>query len=339
MDRLTDRAQLDGWIPVRLSWDGGRPIVEWCYLGSQGFANLSSDRTLEECLHRPFNLLFSHRTPIEVLGQWSDTSPGLVPTGFIFHVSQTGSSVLARILSAVPDSLVLRETLPIDSILRAHFHDPHVTDEQRMVWLRWMMSAFSQLPGGGFRHFFFKFHPWNLLELPLIRRAFPNVPWIFIYRDPVETLRSQLDHRGPHMIPGLIDASLFGMDDHEIYGMEPEEYGARVLASICQAALGNHTDGGMLVKYMDLPAAMSSPISEFFGVNQAEPETMKLAAGLQRQSPAIGFRNDFAESPTKIADRVRQAASRWLYPVYEKLEKVRLESAASLASDFRQQAR
>ena len=81
---------------------------------------------------------------------------------------------------------------------------------------------------------------------------------------------------------------------------------------------------------------MSSSISELFGVSrsQAEPEEMKSAAGLQHKSPAVGFRNDFAGSPTKITDRVRQAASRWLYPVYEKLEKVRVESAASLATDF-----
>ena len=340
MDRLTDRAQLDGWIPVRLSWDGGRPIVEWCYLGSQGFGNSSSDRTLEECLHRPFNLLFSHRTPIEVLGQWKEASPGLTPTGVIFHISRTGSAVVSCILSAVPDSLVLSEVLPIDSTLRAHFHCPRVTDERRMVWLHWMVSALSQTPGGGLRHFFIKFHPWNFLELPLIRRAFPNVPWIFIYCDPVEALLSQLDHRGAHMIPGVIDPSLFGMDDHEIYAMEPEEYGARVLASICQAALVNHTEGGMLVNYADLPDAIWSSILEFFSVSesQAEPETMRRAAALYPRN-AASLRNNFAGSPTKIAERVRQAASRWLYPVYEELEKFRVESAASSPLIFRERAR
>ena len=336
MDRLTDRAQLDGWIPVRLSWDGGRPIVEWCYLGSQRFGNSSSEQTLEECLHRPFNLLFSHRTPIEILGQWSEASPGLAPTGFIFHISRTGSSVVSRVLSAVPDSLILSEARPIDSILRAHLHCPQVTDEQQMVWLHWMMSALSQSPGGGLRHFFVNFHPWNLLELRLIRRTFPNAPWIFIYRDPVEALLSQLDHRGPHMIPGGIDPRLFGMDVREICGMEPEEYGARVLASICQAALINHTEGGMLVNYADLPEAIWSSISEFLGVgqSQAEPATLRRAAGLYLKNPAVGFRNDFAGSQTRVTDRVRQAASRWLYPVYEQLEKAKVESAASLATDL-----
>ncbi len=336
MDRLKERAQLDGWIPVRLSWEGGRPIVEWCYLGSRGFGNSLSDRTLEECLHRPFNLLFSHRTPIEVLGQWSETGPGLAPTGFIFHISPLGSSVVSRLLSAVPDSLVLSEVSPIDSTLRAHFHCPSVTDERRMVWLHWMVSALSQSPGGGLRCFFIKFHPWNFLELPLIRRAFPHVPWIFIYSDPVEALLSQLDHRGAHMIPGVIDPKLFGMDDHGIYGMEPEEYGARVLASICRAALLNHTEGGMLVNYADLPDAIWSSISEFLGVgqSQAESATLRRLAGLHAKTPALGFRNDFAANRTKIIDKVREAASRWLYPVYEELEKVRVESASSLASDL-----
>lgn len=91
----------------------------------------------------------------------------------------------------------------------------------------------------------------------------------------------------------------------------------------------------MLVNDTDLPVSLSSSISEFFGVNrsQAEAEKMKPAAGIRHKSPTLGCRNGFGGSPTKITDRVRQAASRWLNPVYEKLEKVRVESAASLATD------
>src|SRR5947207_1604841 len=96
MDRLIDSAQLDGWIPARLIWPDGQPRVDWCYLGRETFCDPFFDQTIGECLRVPFNLLFSHRTPMEVLGQWHDMRPGLQPTGFIFHMSRCGSTLISR---------------------------------------------------------------------------------------------------------------------------------------------------------------------------------------------------------------------------------------------------
>jgi len=322
MDRLIDSAQLDGWIPARLHWSNGRPIVDWCYRSKHGIKSSSFDQIVQDCLHHPFNLLFRHQTPIEVLGQWNDARPGLKPTGFIFHMSRSGSTRVTRTLATRYQNLVLSEARPIDSILRAHFRCEQVTDEERILWLRWMVSALGQRWLGNEQQFIIKFDAWNISELPLIRRAFPNVPWVFIYGDPVEEMVSQLNHRGPHLVPGVIDPSLFGLKANAVAEMEPEEYCARVLAGICEAALAHHKNGGMLINKIDLPQAVWSTISPFFGVSCSESEWESLQ-GISKPEitdPALADQAKAGSRKEKEAARIREAAAKFLYPVYERLE-------------------
>ena len=49
-------------------------------------------------------------------------------------------------------------------------------------------------------------------SLGTVRRAFPDVPWVFLFREPVQVLASHLRQRGAHMVPGAIDPALFGLD-------------------------------------------------------------------------------------------------------------------------------
>ena len=68
------------------------------------------------------------------------------------------------------------------------------------------------------------------------RRAFPNVPWAFLYRDPVEVLVSQMHQRGMQMVPEIVPASLYGLNGFD--GGSIDGYSAQVLAKICEAAAG-----------------------------------------------------------------------------------------------------
>ena len=63
-----------------------------------------------------------------------------------------------------------------------------------------------------FRDYFVKFDSWNTLDLALIRRAFPDVPWIFLYRDPVEVIVSHMRQRGSQMIPGAFEKLMPDVD-------------------------------------------------------------------------------------------------------------------------------
>ena len=336
MDRLMDANLLDGFVPLRLYWREREPAIDWCYLGARAFTEPFFDQTIGDCLRHPFNLLFRHQTPIEMLHQRYETHPGIKPTGFIFHMSRSGSTLVSRMLASLSQNIVISEARPIDATLQAHFKSAEVSEQDRIAWLRWMVSALGQQRLGGENHFFIKFSGWHVLELPLIRKACPDVPWIFLYRDPIDVLVSEMEQRG-QMIPDVLHPSLFGSDAPLVIAMAPEEYSAVVLAAICHAALVERDNGGLLINYRQLPDAVWSSISEFFSVRwtEVEQERMKNVTRIHSKTPAGVFQQDSAGKREKATEQVREAARRWLYPTYEKLESARLGANNAQQSSMR----
>lgn len=120
---------------------------------------------------------------------------------------------------------------------------------------RTLVMAYGRRRAGSERHTFVKLDSWHTLALPLFRRAFPSVPWLFLYREPIEVLVSQMRQRGTQMVAEIMPPSLYGIDNAG--GMRAEEYCARVLNRICTAVIDNYgAGGGLLVNYRELPGAI-----------------------------------------------------------------------------------
>jgi hypothetical protein len=228
-------------------------------------------------------------------------------------------------LAALSKNVVISEAGSIDAVLRASVRQSSLTDEDRAGWLRWLVGALAQRRNGDEEFLYIKFDSWNMLDFPLIRRAFPRVPWIFLYRDPVEVLVSQLAQRGAHMVPGGIEPAFFGMENEDVFAMRPEEYCARVLGSICEAALRHHqTSPGLMVDYRQLPDAMWTEIASFFGasVPVTDLEAYKRAATRDAKNPVLQFTGDSHAKRVTANDDVRAASDKWLAPLYERLQAV-----------------
>ena len=124
------------------------------------------------------------------------------------------------------------------------------------------------------------------------------------------------------MVPGVIDPSLFGLKANAVAEMGPEEYCARVLAGICESALAHHGNGGMLINKTDLPQAVWSSISPFFGVScsESERETLQGITNLESNNPVVADQDKPGSRKEKETSRIREAAAKWLYPIYQKLK-------------------
>ena len=322
----TTAAQMDGWIPIRLYWRDARPFLDWSYLGEAGFTEPFFSETVERTFYRLFNRLFRHQTPIEFLEEIETTLSSVPPTGFIFHMSRCGSTLISQMLSALPENIVISEAGPLDSIIRAHFHHSGVTDEERIKWLRLIVNVLGRKRAERQKHLFIKFDCWNTLELPLIKRAFPHVPWIFVYRDPVEVIVSHRQRRGAQMVPGVLEPELFGMSADVAAQLSMEEYCVRVLHAICDAALLYCREhDGMLVNYTELPQVVFSSITRFFGVDESEEDraSMSRAARFDAKNPVVQFESDAERKQREASERVRELSDKWLGRVYEQLESLR----------------
>lgn len=317
---------LRDWMPVRFFWRENRAFLDWCYLGEKRFTEPFFDVTIERRFREPFNLLFRHETPIEVLGELNAAAPRLEPSGFIFHMSRCGSTLVSQMLAALAQNIVISEPPPVDLILRANRKNPEIPDERRIQWLRWIIGAFGRKRSFAEKYYFIKFDSWNTLDLALIERAFPRVPWIFLYRNPVEVIASQMTVRGAQMIPGVVGQMLPDVDLTDVLQMPPEEYCARILARICESALAQLPNrNALLVNYAQLPQAVTSVILEHFRAAYLpeEIERMESAAQFNAKTPQINFTPDSETKKKQASDAARRAAEKWLDPLYEKLERER----------------
>lgn len=310
-------------MPIRFYSEADRFLVDWCFVSETKFTDSFFDVTIERQFRKPFSLLFRHQTNIDFLGELSEVSKGIAPSGFIFHLSRCGSTLISQMLAAVPQNIVLSEPPPIDMILRAK--NSVITDENRVEWLRWMINAFGQKRSDE-KNLFIKFDSWNTIDLSLIEQAFPEVPWIFLYRNPVEIIVSHIRQRGAQMIPGVINQMLPNLSLDDAVRISPEEYCARVLARIGESALANlPNQNALLVNYEELPEVVTSKIIEHFGVvfSPTEIESMKQATQFNAKTPQLNFVADTDEKRREASEAAQTAAEIFVNPLYEKLETLR----------------
>jgi hypothetical protein len=223
-------------------------------------------------------------------------------------------------------NIVISEPPPVDFILRSNLKNPEITDEQRIRWLRWIIGALGRKRNAGETRYFIKFDSWSTFDLALIERAFPDVPWIFLYRNPVEVIVSQMKQRGAQMIPGVIERILPGLDTADILRMPPEEYCARILARICESALKHLPRRNALpVNYAQLPEAVATTILEHFRAPYApeDIEQMQNAAQFDAKTPQMDFVPDSETKKRQASDAAQKAAENWVNPLYEELESAR----------------
>ena len=317
---------LAGWTPIGLDWDAPGPTVDWCLTEGVPFTDPFFDETVERCFRDPCRLLFRRTTALDAVGRFVTDHPGLEPAGFMFHMSRCGSTLVAQMLAQSPRHLVLSEARPIDGVLRAGWTVPGVTDDDRCMWLRWVVGAMGQRRHPAQQRLFVKFDAWSVIDLPLVRRAFPDVPWLFVYRDPVEVLVSQSGRLGAHMIPGLLPAAMLGMTEFDVTSAPPAEYQARVLAHICRAALDHRDDPrATFVEYRQLPAFVVSDLPGIWslGLQGSDVERMTAHASQDAKNPAIPFDDDRNRKQALASPALRAAADRWLAPLYDELEQAR----------------
>lgn len=319
----------NNWLPIRIFAENEQVFVEWLFIGETRFVEPFHDDTLNIILRNPFNQLFRQKTPIEFLGKLYEQKRGIEPNGFIFHVSRCGSTLVSQMFAALEKNIVISEASVIDKIIRADSYFPTVSEEQKITWLRWLFSALSQKRFPNEENFIVKFDSWSVLSLALIEKAFPDVPWIFMYRNPVEVIVSNLRQPGAQMIPGAIAEIFPNLNLFEILQFPIEERFARTIAAFSKTALENTASkNGKLINYNQLPKAVTDEIYRHFNLlfDEEEIALMHQKANFNAKSPQEKFNPDSAAKRTEANENAVKFADELVIPLYEKLENIRLKS-------------
>jgi hypothetical protein len=306
-----------GWTPFRAAWLGDEMIVDWCHLGPRRLTDPFFYETVARAFTEPFNQLFQRRTLADDL---DGLASGLKPTGFVFHMSRCGSTLCSQALAADPANIVASEAAPIRNVLQARTYGP-ATSEQAARWLAGIINAFSQPRFADERRFFVKFMAADVLDLPLILETFPDVPWIFLHRDPLEILASLRALGGADSMRGAIAPDRLGLTAVELQSLSQEAYLCHVMAAFGQAALAAHRPGrSLIVDYAELRSALADRLPAHFGIDldAAGRAAMEGVLGRDSKRPSDAF-EDRSEQRRAAAAPFAGPVERIVGPTYAAL--------------------
>ena len=176
--------------------------MEWCWTDGLALSDAAFVQTVKRAVRTPYSLLFRRETPLDVL---EVLEPALMPSWFVFRLA-LWLHARSQMLASMPRNLVLSESPPVDHVLRAP-----AAEADRVRWLRGLVAALGRPRRGDEQAYVLKLDAWSACSLGIVRRAFPDVPWVFLYREPVQVLASHFRRCGAHMVPGAIDPELFGL--------------------------------------------------------------------------------------------------------------------------------
>jgi hypothetical protein len=315
-----DRWPSRGWLPARAVQTDAKPVFDWAWFGPGQLDAPFYEDSVRRFAPRPFSLMFRTRTSLDALIAGNDGS--YAPAGFIHHLSRCGSTLAAQMLGADPHHVVLSEPEPLDAVVRWAMESGAPLDEQ-VAALRAIVAALGRDRSGRTQRVFFKLDSWHVLALPLFRAAFPETPWVFLYRNPVEVLVSQRRQRGIHTVPGLLPVGIVDIPGAE--GMAADRYAALVLKRMGEAVLEHWpSGGGLLVDYTEMPEAIIDRIAPHFGFvpDLAQRAAMIQVATRDAKAPDQIFVPDTAAKRRDVPPEIETARA-LVDPVHARLEALR----------------
>ncbi|MGH6614350.1 sulfotransferase [Sphingomonas sp.] len=320
------------WLPSAMVAAGPEMVVDWVHFAGRRLTGPFFMDSLIQARPLPINRLMRYRTPLSNFAQGAPTEGLPVPNGFVFHLSRCGSTLVAQMLAAMDDTVVASEPSPLDDVIQWARLRADVPVEIRVNIVRAMVGALGRDRTGEARHYVVKLDCWHTLELPLLRRAFPDTPWVFLYRDPVEILVSHMRMRGIQTVAGA-SLNTFGIIDGQ--NMPVEEYTARVLRSISDAVIEHQSlGGGLLINYDALPGAVEAQILPHFGIDPDDDAraALRAAGGKDAKMPMQAFSRDTERKQQAATPAVRAAAAEHLAEPYRRLEELRLAQGVTSGS-------
>ncbi|MBE0620240.1 MAG: hypothetical protein IH605_06580 [Burkholderiales bacterium] len=323
---MTDEDSLLGWLPLFLAARGEQPTVDWGYMGGERFIEPFCHDTLQKLASRPFNRLFRRQSGLELLRQRARSHPGLPLKGMVFHMSRCGSTLAAQWLAALPDSVVLSEPEPLDTLLQWPVRDSGVET------VRALLAAMGQARREGDASLFLKTDCWHMAHIDRLLSAFPGTPWIFLYRDPLEVLVSHRRMPGWHLVPGSMAGH--GLHPPDELRNFPLGHGAWIMSGVLQQArqaMARHGNG-LLLNYSELPEALETRLAGHFGVDLSHLDHEILRAVGRRHSKQghAAFQADAAEKRAAADAEMLELEARWLNEPYQLLEHLRLGQSRRL---------
>jgi hypothetical protein len=162
-------------------------------------------------------------------------------------------------------TFALPKFLFFDDLLRLPLKNQGWTIDQCERLFTAALKYYAQKRDGNERRLFIKTDSWHIFFYEQIRKVFPDVPFILLYRSPTEVLLSHTKQRGLQAVPGLIEPELFGFEPDNIANQSLDAYTAKVLERYLSRyiEITQKDKHVLLLNYNQGPMAMVQDIATF----------------------------------------------------------------------------
>lgn len=270
-----------GWMPYR--YHAKTKTLSWCIPQGhpeESFHEQYIDRCRQQCL---FNQIVSPQTLLAGLSGDYATHPPQ-PAGFIFHLSRCGSTLISGCLSEMNSTSVLSESPVLTGVLL----DTFLSVSEKKKILRNLINHQARLYAGR-RQVIIKWNAWDIFLWPLIHSIYPQVPAVFLVRNPIEVLASHQRMAGRHMSGdtsmSCLGGVFLGMRESEA----PLDFRIRVLSELMSKMLAVAGEKNVTVMdYAELVEEKIINIARLFGLSLTSVERARLCQRMGFNSKAAG---------------------------------------------------
>lgn len=302
-----------GMVPMAIDPgdDGHAARVLWADIGDHPFREWQYMFTVE-ALAKAGNIGEAFATDLDLLLDDRILADPIEPSGFMFHISRCGSTLTGKAIARSPRNLVINQGGPLQrgfwAAITRDFSQPAEPSEENLHMFRNLVLAMTRRRRPEQLHSFVKFISWNTLYIDFAMQAFPQMPALFLYRDPVEVVASVLRETSAVLwAKGRRQAGfLAGVDWQETKAMGEIEYLARCFArylDVAEQATGRVAH----VNYRDInPANFPAILARGFHFDPGQDELALMAGQFafhsKDDSDSRRFTSDSAQKQSEISD-------------------------------------
>ncbi len=315
---------IEDWIPYKLVQQDQHWRCVWLSLAGKRIVEPFFSDTILRCrADTPTNQRFPSLSSLEYLTDRAAAATDVIaPSALIFHVSRCGSTLISQLLGLSEKNIALSEVPLIDELLRMSRNQPDPSAAEAA--LKASIALLGRRRLGREKHLFIKLDSWHVFFAGTLRRLYPDVPFVLLYRAPDEVVLSHQKRRGMQAVPGLIEPALFGMSQTESKSYDGDRYIAKVLEYYYSQflILAEKDAHSILLDYRQGGIEIIRRLTEFSDICLDEQQTAAMAvrARFHAKYPEQGFAEEKKES-CGLADLQPALA------VYARLEQLRTKLA------------
>ena len=321
-----------GWLPIEIGLDAEsrKAVVRWLEFGSAKLAEPFFAQTVER-LRQASPPAKETRSNLETLLNIGETLSPVTPSGFIFHVSRCGSTLISNALKTSERAVVVSEAPPLAILLHpdscAFDSSAESWDETRQALFRAQIALFAHYRSESAAPLVIKFPSWNILFWSTVRSYWPDVPGIVIIRDPVEVMTGNLSDGGwmEFKKSPALARRLFGWENapRSVEEMPDAEFAGRVLRRFYTCAREMADQGYRIVDYRDIDVKQIQSTARFFKIEPpASPSPIEqiLRVYSKDAGQVQPFQPDSLRKQKLATGLIRSSARQWATAAYRDLK-------------------